>query len=301
MAEKKDLDFTYSTIDKIFRLSMGETGDYSGAKYDGNFLMTLEEAQKAKHKFIADSLNIKKGSKVLDMACGWAPFTRYIVKERGATSIGLNLSQGQADACQKNGFNVLVKDCRHIKPEDFGLFDAITCIGGLEHFCSVEEWQQGKQDKVYSDFFKTLNNLLPIGGRFYMQTMTFSKNMIDFKELDVNAEKDSTSYIMALMVKQFPGSWLPYGPEMVIRNAKPHFKLISKSSGRLDYIETIGQWRKRFRKFNLKKYGLYLSLIPKYITDKEFRHLVAIFKVSPNRVCFEREVMDHYRLVFEKV
>jgi len=301
MAEKKDLDFTYSTIDKIFRLSMGETGDYSGAKYDGNFSMTLEEAQKAKHKFIADSLHIKKGSKVLDMACGWAPFTRYIVKEREATSIGLTLSQGQADACQKNGFNVLVKDCRYIKPEDFGLFDAITCIGGLEHFCSVEEWQQGKQDKVYSDFFKSIYNLLPSGGRFYMQTMTFSKNMIDFKELDVNAEKDSTAYIMALMVKQFPGSWLPYGPEMVIRNAEPHFKLISKSSGRLDYIETIGQWRKRFRKFNLKKYGLYLSLIPKYITDKEFRHLVAIFKVSPNRVCFEREVMDHYRLVFEKV
>jgi cyclopropane-fatty-acyl-phospholipid synthase len=301
MAGKKDLDFTYSTIDKIFRLSMGETGDYSGAKYDGDFSMSLEEAQRAKHKFIADSLHIKKGSKVLDMACGWAPFTRYIVEERGATSIGLTLSQGQADACQKNGFNVLVKDCRYVKPEDFGMFDAITCIGGLEHFCSVEEWQQGKQEKVYSDFFKTLYNLLPIGGRFYMQTMTFSKNMIDFEELDVNADKNSTAYIMALMVKQFPGSWLPYGPEMVIRNAEPHFKLISKSSGRLDYIETIGQWRKRFRTFNLKKYGLYLSLIPRYITDKEFRHLVAIFKVSPNRVCFEREVMDHYRLVFEKV
>jgi cyclopropane-fatty-acyl-phospholipid synthase len=301
MAGKKDLDFTYSTIDEIFRLSMGETGDYSGAKYDGDFSMSLEEAQRAKHKFIADSLHIKKGSKVLDMACGWAPFTRYIVEERGATSIGLTLSQGQADACQKNGFNVLVKDCRYVKPEDFGMFDAITCIGGLEHFCSVEEWQQGKQEKVYSDFFKTLYNLLPIGGRFYMQTMTFSKNMIDFEELDVNADKNSTAYIMALMVKQFPGSWLPYGPEMVIRNAEPHFKLISKSSGRLDYIETIGQWRKRFRKFNLKKYGLYLSLIPRYITDKEFRHLVAIFKVSPNRVCFEREVMDHYRLVFEKV
>ena len=134
-----------------------------------------------------------------------------------------------------------------------------------------------------------------------MQTMTFSKNMIPFDELDVNAEKGSTAYIMALMIKQFPGSWLPDGPEMVIKNAQPHFKLISQSSGRLDYIETIGQWRKKFRKFNLKKHLLYLSLIPKYLTDKEFRHLVAIFKISPNRVCFENEVMDHYRLVFEKI
>ena len=98
-----------------------------------------------------------------------------------------------------------------------------------------------------------------------------------------------------------PGSWLPYGPEMVIRNAEPLFKLISQSSGRLDYIETIGQWRKRFRKFNLQKYWLYASLIPKYLTDKEFRKQVAIFKISPNRVCFQNETMDHFRLVFEKI
>ncbi|MFN6943549.1 MAG: class I SAM-dependent methyltransferase [Cytophagaceae bacterium] len=301
MAGQQDLDFTYTTIDKIFRLSMGEAGDYSGAKYDGDFSMTLEEAQRAKHKFIADSLNITKGSRVLDMACGWGPFSNYIIKERGATSIGLTLSKGQAEACKKNGMNVIVKDCRYVKPEDFGTFDAITCIGGLEHFCSVEEWQAGKQEQVYKDFFKTLYDLLPVGGRFYMQTMVFSKNMLPYEEFDINAEEGSGPNVLALMVKQFPGSWLPYGPEMVIRNAEPHFKLISQSSGRLDYIETIGQWRKKFRKFNLKKYLLYLSLVPKYLTSKEFRHQVAIFRVSPNRVCFEKEIMDHYRLVFEKV
>lgn len=301
MAGKKELDFTYTTIDEIFRLSMGETGDYSGAKYDGNFSMTLEEAQKAKHKFIADSLNIKQGSKVLDMACGWGPFSNYITKERGATSIGLTLSQGQAEACQKNGLNVQVKDCRYVKSEEFGTFDAITCIGGLEHFCSVEEWRAGKQEEVYANFFKTIYDLLPVGGRFYMQTMTFSKNMLPYEEFDVNAPAGSAANVLALMVKQFPGSWLPYGPEMVIRNAAPGFKLISQSSGRLDYIETIAQWRKKFRAFNLKKYILFLSLIPRYITDQEFRHLVAIFRISPNKVCFEKEIMDHYRLVFEKV
>jgi cyclopropane-fatty-acyl-phospholipid synthase len=301
MADKEDLDFTYTTIDEIFRLSVGESGDYSGAKYDGDFSMSLEKAQKAKHKFIADSLNITKGSKVLDMACGWAPFTKYITKERSAKSIGLTLSKGQAEACQKNGYNVIVQDCRYVKPDDFGAFDAIVCIGGLEHFCSVEEWKEGKQDKVYSDFFQTLYDLLPIGGRFYMQTMTFSKNMLDLKDIDVNADKGSASHVLALMIKEFPGSWLPYGPEMVIKNAAPKFKLISQSSGRLDYIETIGQWRKKFRKFNLKKYWLYLSLLPRLITDKEFRHQVAVFRISPNRVCFEQEIMDHYRLVFEKV
>jgi cyclopropane-fatty-acyl-phospholipid synthase len=235
------------------------------------------------------------------MACGWGPFLKYITQERGAQGIGLTLSEGQAEACKKNGLNVIVKDCRYVKPEDFGMFDAISCIGGLEHFCSVEEWKEGRQRKIYNDFFKTLYDLLPSGGRFFMQTMTFSKNMIDYEKFDINAKKGTAPHVLALMAKEFPGSWLPYGPEMVIESAQPGFKLIEKSSGRLDYIETIGQWRKKFRRFNLKKYLLYLSLIPKYIADKEFRHQVEIFSISPNRICFEKEIMDHYRFVFEKI
>jgi len=301
MAGKKELDFTYTTIDKIFRLSIGETGDYSGAKYDGDFSMTLEDAQKSKHKFIADSLRISQGSNVLDMACGWGPFTKYVTTERKANCIGLTLSEGQAEACRKNGLNVLVKDCRYVKPGDFGMFDAITCIGGLEHFCSIEEWKSGMQEKIYRNFFQTIADLLPSGKRFYMQTMTFSKNRIDYSDFDIHAEKGSAPHVCALMAKEFPGSWLPDSPEMVIRNAEPQFKLISQSSGRLDYIETINQWRKKFRKFNLKKYALYLSLIPKYLTSREFRYQVAIFSISPNKVCFEQEIMDHYRLVFERI
>ncbi|SFD30814.1 SAM-dependent methyltransferase [Spirosoma endophyticum] len=300
MASQQDLDFTYTTIDKIFRLSIGQTGDYSGAMYNGDFSLTLEEAQRQKHAFIADSLGVKAGSKVLDMGCGWGPFLTY-VKGRGADARGVTLSSGQAEACRANGLNVEVKDCRLITPADYGTFDAITCIGGMEHFCSIEQYKAGQQDQVYADFFNNLYDLLPVGGRFYMQTMVFGKNMIPLEEISLDAPKHSDSYALALMIAQFPGSWLPYGAEQVIRNAQPKFKLISQSSGRLDYIETIGQWRKRFRAFNLKKYLLYASLLPKLLTNKPFQDLIAVFRVSPNRVCFQRETMEHYRLVFEKV
>ena len=42
MATAKDLDFTYSLIDRIFRLSLGELADFSGAKFDGDFSLSLE-------------------------------------------------------------------------------------------------------------------------------------------------------------------------------------------------------------------------------------------------------------------
>ncbi|GAB3227246.1 SAM-dependent methyltransferase [Spirosoma arcticum] len=300
MASQQDLDFTYSTIDKIFRLSMGQTGDYSGAMYNGDFTLTLEQAQRQKHQFIADSLRIGAGSRVLDLGCGWGPFLHYI-KERGAIGQGVTLSQGQAQACRANGMTVDIKDCRQITPADYGLFDAISCVGAMEHFCSIAQYQAGQQEAVYADFFMKLNDLLPTGGRAYIQTMVFGKNMIPFEQISLLAPADSPAYALALMIAQFPGSWLPASVEQVIRTAQPFFRLVSQSSGRLDYIQTIGQWRKRFRAFNWQKYGLYATLLPKLLTDKAFRDLIAVFRVSPNRVCFQQETMDHYRLVFEKV
>jgi cyclopropane-fatty-acyl-phospholipid synthase len=300
MANKKEIDFTYTFLDDIFRLSIGETGDFSGALYNNNFTISLEEAQKNKHEFIAESLNIKKGAKVLDMGCGWGGFLQFL-KNKEAYGIGLTLSEGQAEAGQKNGLNVHLMDCRTISTDKFGTFDAVVSMGAFEHFCSVEEWKQGKQDMVYQNFFKRVASLLPTGGRLYLQSMVFGQKMITYDQFNINGDPDSNEYILALMEKQFPNSWLPYGEEHISRNASPYFKLISKSSGRLDYIETIKQWRKRFREFNFKKYLIYLSLLPKYIRDPEFRHWVSILNINPNKVCFERELMDHYRLVYEKI
>ena len=115
MASQQDLDFTYSTIDTVFRLSVGETGDYSGARYDGDFSLSLEEAQRRKHQFIADSLRIGPDTTVLDMGCGWGPFLTYL-KGRGARARGVTLSSAQAAACVRNGLRVEVKDCRLIRP-----------------------------------------------------------------------------------------------------------------------------------------------------------------------------------------
>lgn len=299
MADKKEIDFTYTFLDEIFRLSMGETGDFSGAMYNGDFSLSLEEAQQKKHAFIIQNLNITKGKRVLDMGCGWGALLNDIRKQ-GADGTGLTLSDGQAKACKKNGLNVFIKDCRKVKPQDFGVFDAVASIGAFEHFCSVKEWKEGKQDEVYSNFFKMVYDLLPSGGKFYLQTMVFGRNMKDHSEFDITADKNADEYILALMEKQFPESWLPYGLEQITKNSSPYFNMLFHSSGRLDYIETINQWRKKFRKFNLKKYLIYTSLIPKYIFDKNFRHWVDIFRISPNKVCFERELMDHYRIVFEK-
>jgi cyclopropane-fatty-acyl-phospholipid synthase len=49
----------------------------------------------------------------------------------------------------------------------------------------------------------------------------------------------------------------------------------------------------------VQKSLLKLRLVPRWLTSNDFR-LAFTSGVSPNSVCFERELLDHYRLVFEK-
>lgn len=299
MATQQDLDFTYTQIDRLFRLSMGEMGDFSGALYDGDFSLSLEQAQRRKHEFVARSLGIGPGKRVIDLGCGWGPMLNYF-RSIGATGVGVTLARGQAAACRRNGLDVHVMDCRAIAPDTFGPFDAAVSLGAFEHFCSREDFAAGRQEAIYGDLFAMVHRLLPPGGRFYLQTMVFGRNMIAPDRIDVDAPRLSDEHVLGLMAAQFPGSWLPSGAEQIERSAAPHFRVVSKSSGRLDYIETIGQWHRRFSEFGVRKSIVKLSLLPRYLLSKNFRDAFAS-GINANRICFQRELLDHFRLVFERV
>ena len=75
--------------------------------------------------------------------------------------------------------------------------------------------------------------------------------------------------------------------------------LVHRPRGRLDYIETISRWRRRFAEPSFRKTLLKARLVPRWLTSREFR-LAFTSGVSANTVCFERELLEHYRLVFER-
>jgi cyclopropane-fatty-acyl-phospholipid synthase len=303
MADRKDLEFTYSLIDRIFRLSLGELADFSGAKYDGDFSLTLEEAQRRKHHYVAEQIGIGPGRRVLDLGCGWGALLNFS-RGQGATGVGVTLSSAQMAACRRHGLDVHLQDARQVTRESFGPFDAVASLGAFEHFCSPDDYRAGRQEEVYGGLFARTASLLPDRGRFYLQTMVFGRNMIPAEQLDIDAlqglpPRDSDAWYIALMGRQFPGSWLPFGQEQIIHTAEPHFRLVSSASGRLDYIETIRQWNRRIGAPSLRKTLFKLQLLPHWLTSADFR-LAFTSGVSANMVCFERELLDHYRLVFEK-
>jgi cyclopropane-fatty-acyl-phospholipid synthase len=298
MADRNDIDFTYSLTDRVFRLSMGELADFSGAKYDGDFSLSLEQAQHRKHEYVADQIGIEPGKRVLDLGCGWGSLLSFI-RAREAVGVGVTLSRAQQAACRRHGLEVGLFDARQLDRARFGPFDAVASLGAFEHFCSVEEYRLGRQEEIYRAFFERVADVLPERGRFYLQTMVFGHNMIPLDQVDIHAPRDSDAFVLALMERQFPGSWLPFGQEQVIRCAAPSFRLLSTSNGRLDYVETITQWNARIGAPSLRKSVLKLRLVPRWMTSASFR-LAFTSGVSANKVCFERELIDHHRLVFER-
>ncbi|MFI4991738.1 MAG: SAM-dependent methyltransferase [Solirubrobacterales bacterium] len=302
MADREDIDFTYSLTDRVFCLSMGELADFSGAKYDGDFSLTLEQAQRRKHEHIAEQVGIEPGRRVLDVGCGWGALLDFI-RRRGGIGVGVTLSSAQLAACLRHGLDVHMLDARRLERDRFGGFDAVASLGAFEHFCSPEDYRAGRQDAVYESFFARMAELLPDGGRMYLQTMVYGRNMIGAADAVAALEQlppaHTDAWYLALLSRQFPGSWLPFGEEQVTRCAAPHFRLVSSASGRLDYIETIEQWNARIGKRSLRKSLLKLRLVPRWLMSSDFR-LAFASGVSANKVCFERELLDHYRLTFEK-
>ena len=300
MADKRDVEQIYSPLDYIFRRSLGTTGDYSGALFGGDFTLSLQAAQRQKHECVVSALGLRDGDRVLDLGCGWGGFLTF-ARSRGISGVGVTLSSRQVASCRRMGLEVYERDCRWIDPSEFGQFDGVVSLGAFEHFCSIEEGQDGRQEAVYRDFFRNAATLIPFGRRLFLQTMVFGPRMIPYKDISLAAPRDSDSYALALMAWGNPGSWLPTGLDQILSSAAPGFALVSAESGRLDYIETLDRWLTAFKRFDLPKYLAYGSVVLRHLFDGTLRRYSDFLSINPNRVCFERHLLEHYRIVLERV
>ena len=308
MANQQEIEETYDFMDEIVRVSFGEYADVTCALYNGDFSKTLQQAQQDKHEYILKAIHFKAGARVLDIGSGWGPILKT-VKERGGHAIGLTLSTKQVEACKRKGLEAYLQDWKDITVDTFGTFDGIVCVGAFEHFCSVEEYLAGKQDQIYEHFFRLCSELLLQGGRLYLQTMMWGKNAPEYRSISLEAEKGSNEYIVAVLGKFFPGSWLPLGEDHILRVARPYFELISDNNGRLDYLETMDQWGRlwnftfsNFRPpyFSFPKLLAVSKLVPRFFTDKDFRCRMELLRNGYDKEAFRREILDHQRMVLQK-
>jgi len=299
MATQAQIDSTYNYMDKVWRLNLGPHADISGAMYNGDFSLTLEQAQRNKHDYILTHTGFKPGNRILDIGCGWGAFLNG-VRERGGRGVGVTLSTKQAEHCRRTGLEVYLQDWKEIVPEKLGPFDAIASMGAFEHFCSDDEFIAGKQDEIYGRYFKLCHALLPDKGRMFLQTMTFDRYVPDPAKVTVDAPDGSDERVMALVRKFYPGSWLPAGMDHIERTAEPYFKVVSSNSGREDYVKTIDDWNVRLGRMSIRKVLAMLEASIYYLRDPDFGYKLEAGRRNCNQECFKRRLMNHFRIILEK-
>lgn len=295
----------YDWVDKFHMLHLGDYADFSCAYFNGDFSKTLEQAQRDKHELIFSGIKFKSGQHILDIGSGWGPILKA-VKDKGGTAVGLTLSRAQTHYCKKKGLDGRLQDWKTANSSELGYFDGITSVGAFEHFCSVKEMQNGRQEDIYRQFFKFCCDLLPPRGNLFLQTMTWGRKVPDYDKVSFGAPEGTKERILARMEKFYPGSWLPNSLFQIVETAKPYFRLVTSINGGLDYIETLHRWEQSYKNLFTPKNFLYtfaraISLIPRYFSDPDFRIQIESVRRGDQMKCFEDKIMNHERMFFEKI
>jgi len=311
VANLQDIAFTYDDLDELWPLILGDYADATAAYYNGDYSKSLQAAQKDKHRWVLEGIGFQPKYKVIDIGCGWGPMLKAI-RDNGGEGVGLTLSPKQAETCKRYGLTVYLLDWKAIDPHSFGQFDAVVSLGAFEHFCSIEEYVRGEQERIYDDFFRLCSDLLPSGGMLYLQTMTWGAYLPwgDQKHLtaeeverysSLSAPKKSDERILGYVKAFFPGSWLPANKEQIVQVTAPYFDFLKSSDGRLDYVQTLTEWEKAWCAPQPGKMRARLKFWPSYIFGgKAYRAKMKCIRENALREVFIRNLFGHQRMFFKK-
>ena len=153
---KRNVAHHYDLDDRLYDLFLDPHRQYSCA-YWAPGITSLEAAQEAKLAHIAAKLDLKPGSQVLDIGCGWGGLARYLHKVSGAQVTGITLSEEQLKYARAEAVRqgLTVADYQLIDYRQMtGQFDRVVSVGMFEHVGLPH----------YQPFFDTVERLLATDG-----------------------------------------------------------------------------------------------------------------------------------------
>ena len=229
---RKNISAHYDLSNDFYKLMLDETMMYSSAVFtDKN--QDLYEAQKNKLEKLSSKLNLKEGSKVLEIGSGWGAMALHLANDKGCDVTTVTLSVEQKKLCEnrfkehniEDKIDILLKDYRDLN----GKFDAIIAV---EMFEAV-----GKE--YFHIFFKKCQELLKPNGVLVLQVITMPDQRYE-------AYSKGTDFIQKYI---FPGGHLPSISKILeVTSKHTRLNLNHLEEFTEDYAKTLNIWHENFEK-----------------------------------------------------
>lgn len=229
---RKNISAHYDLSNDFYKLMLDETMMYSSAVFSHKN-QDLYEAQKNKLEKLSSKLNLKEGSKVLEIGSGWGAMALHLANDKGCEVTTVTLSVEQKKLCEnrfkehnvEDKIDILLKDYRDLN----GKFDAIIAV---EMFEAV-----GKE--YFHIFFKKCQELLKPNGVLVLQVITMPDQRY-------KAYSKGTDFIQKYI---FPGGHLPSISKILeVTSKHTRLNLNHLEEFTEDYAKTLNIWHENFEK-----------------------------------------------------
>jgi cyclopropane-fatty-acyl-phospholipid synthase len=227
---KRNIAAHYDLSNALYATFLDDTMTYSAAVFETP-AVTLEEAQLAKYRRLAEKARIDADCHVLEIGCGWGGFAIFAARTYGCRVTGITLSEEQASLARERVAEAGLEDLVEIRIVDYreveGSFDRIVSIEMLE----------AVGHRYLSTYFATIDRLLAPDGLAAVQVITIPEQRYD-------SYKRRPDFIQRYI---FPGGHLPSLEAMsgTMGRASELYVDDVENIG-MHYAETLRRWRERF-------------------------------------------------------
>lgn len=152
--------------------------DLTEGIFDNNWNLNNAESYNLKFDTYFKYLKLKPGMKILDIGCGNGQWLQYC-KKKGVDGIGVTISESQYKYNIENGLKIILGDIKKdILTTINEKFDAISNLGAMEHFSSVSESINKRNNSLtkYYSQVKSLINPNSESRRYLNSYMTTNKD-----------------------------------------------------------------------------------------------------------------------------
>ncbi|MEX0861110.1 MAG: cyclopropane-fatty-acyl-phospholipid synthase family protein, partial [Cucumibacter sp.] len=191
---------------------------------------TLEQAQLAKYRRVADLAGVTQRASVLEIGCGWGGFAELAAREYGASVTGITLSNEQLKYARQR-----IADAGLDNRVGFRFEDYRDTSGQYDHVCSIE-MIEAVGEEHWPVYFRCVHDRLKPGGAAAIQAITLP-------EADFENYRSTVDFIQRYI---FPGGML-LTKKIIAHQARAAGLVLENSDCfGLSYARTLRLWREKF-------------------------------------------------------